>query len=167
MEADWVRANNSERLSGRAMKSDPELLLFPVLCLPRALGVFTAKNLSELTRCQSVLFWKNKLYEELKIIDASGRGYVVTKTTVRKPRSALGRWFARLLDLPVRLSLELEDRGAASLHEIKTAVSASIDEDPEAFEECSGRSVEWWGLVLGGSVDIMDVLNALNEPAQD
>jgi hypothetical protein len=58
------------------------------------------------------------------------------------------QWFARFLALPIRLRLDLEDRGVVLLTEITKAIDASIKEDPEAFEELSGRAsnggVRFW-----------------------
>lgn len=155
---------NPENSAILKMKTKPNLLAYPVLCMPWDLGIFTAKNASELEHSQGVLLWKSRLYEGLKIIDASGQAYVVIRTTVRKPRSTMGRWLAKYLDLSVHLSLDLEDCGPASLQEIESAVSASIKDDPEALERLSGKSVDWWGLVLAESANIMDVLKAINEP---
>lgn len=145
------------------MTTSPKSLSYPVLCIPESLGVFCVKSDKELERCRAVLFWKARLYEGLKIVDRSGARFEVVRATISSPRSGVSRWLARVLDLPVYLALELEDRGIASLSEIIKAVDASMKEDPEALEELSGKSIQWWHEVLSRCVTPGDVIARLSE----
>lgn len=145
------------------MPITPESISYPVLCIPGSLGVYVARNRRELERCRAVLFWKARLYDGLQIADLDGKKYAVTRATIFRPRSGIAQWLARVLDLSVQVSLELEDRGIATLAEIGNAVETAIQEDPEAFEEISGRSIEWWRAVLAASTSVADVIRALGE----
>lgn len=140
---------------------------YPVLCLPRQLGPFAVRDPSGLERCQSVLFWKAELYDGLQLIDSTGTRFIVVRTALRSPASCPGRWLARVLDLPLRVEVELEARGRATLDEIVAAVTAAIQADPEALEELSGRSVAWWRATLASCRDPREVIAALAASGPD
>lgn len=145
------------------MTTDPKSLLYPALCIPKSMGVFCVQSARGFERCQAVLFWKARLYEGLKVIDKSGTKFEVVKATVSKPSSHALQWIVRFLDLPIRTHLELEKRGTASLSEVVEAVNSSIEEDPEAFEEFSGKTIEWWREILATCNSSKDVVMALDQ----
>ncbi len=145
------------------MLISPDTLEYPVLCIPKDNGIYTVKNRAELESCKAMLFWKARIFDELQIVDTTGQMYVVTRAAIYKPSSKLIQSFARVLDLPIQVRLELKDYKVLPLTEVIQLVLSSITEEPELAEELSGKSMEWWRTKLNACRSIKDVLAALVE----
>jgi hypothetical protein len=59
------------------------------------------------------------------------------------------------------VKLDIRHTGPASFPDVVRAVDSAIDEDPEAFEEFSGRSVSWWKQAMAQCVTVRDLMGAL------
>jgi hypothetical protein len=125
------------------------------------MGVCVARTPSEIERCQAVVFWRGRFYEGLRLVDANGEAYDVVNAAIRKPASAFTQRLIRFLELRVVVELEIRHRGPASLPDVVLAVDSAIDDDPEAFEEFSRRSVSWWKQAMARCVTLRDLMRAL------
>ncbi len=142
--------------------ADMNSVVFPALCVPREFGVYVVRNLSELRRSRAALIWRYRHFEGLRLYDSEEKAYEIMGTSVSSPTSRLGQFVARLLDLSVTLDVELALIGRASLSEVVVAVREAIEDDPESFEELSGRSIDWWKETLGRANSVREVISAFD-----
>ena len=149
-----------------AVTLDPGCIAFPALCVPRDVGVYLVRDVREMRTTRAQLFWRYRHFDGLRIFDAEGQAYVVQTACVSKPRTRIGRFLARLLDLAITADLTVAPIRAASLAEVASAVQRAIEADAESFEELSGRSVEWWRATLGQAVSVQGVIGAFGAAQQ-
>jgi hypothetical protein len=57
-------------------------LTYPVLCLPRKMGVCVGRTPYEIERCEAVVFWRGRFYEGLRLVDANGEAYDVVNAVI-------------------------------------------------------------------------------------
>lgn len=120
-------------------------LRYPLLCLARELGVCVVQSATELERCRASVYWRAKLFHELRLVDVDGDAFVVARTRIRAPASRIGQWMARVLDLQLAVDVEIAGLAAPlSLAEVRDVIEQALAEDPETFEEFSGREIVWW-----------------------
>jgi hypothetical protein len=142
-------------------KSRAAGLPFPVLCLTRQMGVCIAGTAEDLGRCSASVFWRGRFFEGLRLVDATGQTHEVIRATIRRPARRAGQRLARLLDLTMSVEVETRSTGAASVDEIRRIMEQAVDDDAEAFEEFSGRDVEWWRRTLAASQTVEDLMRTL------
>lgn len=136
-------------------------LAYPVLCLTRRMGVCVIEAASGLERCRAVVFWRGRFFDGLRVVDSRGETYEVVRASIRRPSSTLGRTLARWLDLSISVDVELKPAAAVSLAELQQIVEHAVDEDPEAFEEFSGKTVEWWKQALASCDSVQALITTL------
>jgi hypothetical protein len=136
-------------------------LRYPLLCLTRTLGVCLVQSAAELERCRAVVYWRGRFFDDLRIVDASGDTHIVVRASIRKPRSPLGQRLARLLDLPLQVDVEARRDTRVSIEEVRAIVSKAVDEDAEAFEEFSGKDVDWWNQSLSRCTTIEELMRLI------
>ena len=132
-----------------------------MLCLSKRVGISVIRTPETLGRGSAALFWDG-FYTGLRVVDASGAAYDVVKAEIAHPRSTFGRALARLFDANVRVATELRPAGRASLEDVRERVRADVFENPEEFEEMTGRSAHWWKEMLVTCVDAADVVRKVD-----
>jgi hypothetical protein len=137
-------------------------LVYPVLCLSRELGPFVARDPARLRSCRAGLFWGTRFYDGLRLVGADGESHEVVGVRLRRPASPIGQRLARFLDLCVVVDFDTRRVGSASLSDVAGAVNAAIDEDPEAFEEVSGRDAAWWKREIGRCTTVVELIQKLD-----
>lgn len=136
-------------------------LRYPVIFLSRTMGVSAAESPSYLNKVSGALFWKARFFEGLRIVDATGQAHEVVSAVVRKPETAFGRRLARLFDTNISVEAETRPIGQISLVEIVGAVKTSIDEEPELFEELTGRGAASTKQTLARCANVGDIARLL------
>jgi hypothetical protein len=74
---------------------------------------------------------------------------------------------SRIFDTPLRVELRVQPIEPLSLEELKAAADAAIAEDPESFEELSGKTVQWWNATLSTAETPQEVVNAFSTRTGD
>ena len=125
------------------------------------MGVSVAKSPADLDKVSGALFWKAKFFEGLRIVDATGQAHEVVSAVVRKPETVIGQWLARFFDTRVSVKAEIRPIGQISLVEVVSAVETSIDEEPELFEELTGREAASTKQALAKCANVGDIARLL------
>jgi hypothetical protein len=107
------------------------------------------------------------VYNGLRIVDSSGMAFMVSKYRINRPSSRFGQALARFFETTVRVELQVEPIEPPSLDELKAVVQDAINDDPESFEELSGKSVEWWRGSLDKASSLEDVVNAFTQSSSE
>lgn len=142
---------------------DATSVTFPALCIPRDFGVYVVRDASQLRRVRAQLFWTHDHFDGLRIVDSTAKAYEVRTADVSSPTSGPGRFLARLLDLTIDVDLKLAPLGSAVVSDVVSAVQKAADIDPEAFEELSRRSIEWWRATLSQAASVPEIIRAFAE----
>ena len=106
------------------------------------------------------LYWRANIYHGMRVIDCDGKAFAVSGWHVIQPASRFRQSLARLLETAVRVHLEFEAIDPLTIDELKLKAIAEVAEDPESFEELSGKSVEWWHETLASAQRPEDLINA-------
>lgn len=123
-------------------------LTFPVLCLSRDSSIAVAETSDRLHRCNALAFFANRYYDGLLVIDSTAARFRVVRAEAAPALSAIGRWIARAVNRRLRVELQLEALGPASLDEARRTVLEWLDRAPD-FWEASRDLAEWKRLVAG------------------
>ena len=140
---------------------------FPVLCIPKGIGMYYVAATESLGRCRPSLFWRAKVYDGMRIVDSAGNAFAVRKSEIVRPATKFGQAIARFFDATVQLELVVQAIEPPPMEELKAAVQAAIDDDPESFEELSGKSVQWWNDTLSRASTPREVVNAFSASTSD
>lgn len=141
----------------------PSSVAFPALCIPKDGGVYAVSDLSELQQCRGSF----RHFDGLRIFDWEERAHEVTRVSVSRPASGIGRFVSRLFDLGITVDLETSSIGTASVPHVVSAVQKAIEDDPELFEELSGHSIQWWKAVLAEASSVRDVIRCFGIKKND
>jgi hypothetical protein len=131
------------------------------------MGVCVVRSARELERCSAAVFWRGKFFEGLRVVDLNGVTHEVARARIRRPASRLGQLLARFLDLPLSVEVEMQRTAPVSVTEIRKTIEEAVDEDPETFEEFSGKSVDWWRRSLEASQSVTDLMRTLQTARAD
>ena len=115
---------------------------YPVLYLS-AVGVGTAGSAPELCRISPSVV-RAGFFENLSLVSVDGQAFEVTNAEIAAPLSGLGRWWAGLFDLPVRARLEIRPMPSPTVAALRARMFTEFTREPEALEEGTGRTVDWW-----------------------
>jgi hypothetical protein len=124
----------------------PETLKYPVLCLSRDNSVSVTASSEHLRRCNATAWFRNRYFEDLRVVDASATPYRVRSAALVVTLSAWRRILVRLLNRRLVVTLELEVLAPPSLAEAKRTVTAWLHRAPD-FWEASRDLPEWEHLV--------------------
>ncbi len=113
----------------------PGVLSFPVLCLSQDSSITVAAEAEELRSCNALALWARGYYRDLVVFDSTGLRFRVVQADSEREYSALGRFFARLINRKLRVKLLLESDGRVRLEEVKREVSEWLDRAPDFWEE--------------------------------
>ena len=119
-----------------------EALRYPVLCLSRDNSVSVAASSEHLRRCNATAWFRNRYFEDLRLLDASATPYRVRSAALVVPLSVWRRFLVRLLNRRLVVTLDLEALAPPSLAEAKRTVTAWLHRAPD-FWEASRDLSEW------------------------
>ena len=120
----------------------PEDLHYPVLCFGRDDSVSIARSAAELRSCNSVAWFRNRYFDELRLFDAFATPYRVRSARLAAPLAGWRGLLARALNSRLVADLELEPLGQASLAEAKATAIRWLHRRPE-FWEASDDLAQW------------------------
>ena len=120
-----------------------------------------------LGRCRPSLFWRTNVYDGMRIVDSAGQAFMVDGWSIVRPASKLAQAIARVFETTVQVELQVRPIEPPSIQDLKSTAQSALAEDPESFEELSGRSVEWWGTTLSRANTLQELVNAFASPKHD
>jgi hypothetical protein len=133
----------------------PSDLNYPVLCLRSDGIVFSMRNADRLTTCSMAAFRKG-IYSKLELVEANGRSHLVQSASRR--RATLSQ---RLGLAPIRVDLELEERGEVRLDEVKERVVAAMNARSELWDAAVGKDIADWQRQVMDQRSIHELANLL------
>lgn len=127
-------------------------LAFPVLCLSRDRSIAVAESPERLERCNALAFFRNRYFEDLMVVDSTGRCFRVARAEPVPPLTGLNRTLARALNRRLRVSLALGPAERRSLDEVKALVREWMDRAPDLWE--ASRDLDEWRAAVAGAATL-------------
>jgi hypothetical protein len=109
-------------------------MVYPVLCLARDNSISVARTATELRACNTVAWFRNRYFDDLRLFDAAGRSYRVSSAELVRPLHGWRRVAARILNQNLTVLLEVESLRGSSLDAAKLATIEWIHRAPEFWE---------------------------------
>lgn len=94
----------------------------------------------------------------MRIVDSDEACFIVRTYAEKTPTEPVLRKLAQILELKRGLALHIEPHPSLKVSEVKEAVTRSLTEDPEGFEESSGMDSDWWHRELSQASSCREVV---------
>lgn len=130
--------------------TQPEDLRYPVICFARDDAISVVNSPGELHSCNAVAWFRNRYFEDLRVIDAVATPFRVQSATLARPLYDWRRILARTTNKNLLIVRDLESLGEASLAEAKQTAIEWLQRAPE-FGESAFALPEWERLISQAS----------------
>lgn len=121
--------------------NDANSLSFPVLCFARDHSITVADSPEHLQSCNALAWYRNRYYQDMKLVDHSATPYRVVDARLAMPLAGWRRSWARVRNQRLTVALQLARGGDASLEAARQTAIEWVRRDP-TFWEAAGDLAE-------------------------